>query len=81
MQQFLFWRQDLTGFHKYRHLRPYSSLGNCVEQQALGKNLSGLIIRKLLRPMQLGSMIPRCYGLVNGTSVLVSLAWTSHLKN
>jgi len=44
MQQFLFWRQDLTGFHKYRHLRPYSSLGNCVEQQALGKNLSGLII-------------------------------------
>ena len=44
MQQFLFWRQDLTGFHKSRHLRPYSSLGNCVEQQALGKNLSGLII-------------------------------------
>ncbi len=37
-------RQVLTGFHEFRHLRPYLSLGNCVEQQALGKNLSGLIV-------------------------------------
>ena len=43
-QQFPFWRPDLTGFHEFRHLRPHLSLGNCVEQQVLDKNLSGLIM-------------------------------------
>ncbi|MCK4450314.1 MAG: hypothetical protein KAX26_06955, partial [Anaerolineae bacterium] len=39
-----FWRQDLTGFHKFRHLRLNLPLVTCFERQISGKNLSGLVI-------------------------------------
>lgn len=44
VQQFPFWRQDLTGFHNFRHLRLNLPLVTCFEQQISGKNLSGLVI-------------------------------------